>query len=98
MIKPVVKFVLLFAAVAFVASAEEAKEQERPKTFRRLIPADVLRGEYLSTRSVKSDFMAAVCSMEITVSREPKTERDHGPDREEHYYYENYEIRTLIAI
>ncbi|XP_012221251.1 uncharacterized protein [Linepithema humile] len=38
--KLVLEFVLLCTAVAFVV-AQEA--QERPKTFRRLIPADVLR-------------------------------------------------------
>ncbi|XP_032679744.1 uncharacterized protein LOC116848087 [Odontomachus brunneus] len=37
------KFVLLFTAIIFVAVADENKEQERPKTFRRLIPADILR-------------------------------------------------------
>lgn len=42
--KLAVKFVLLFTAVAFAA---ELKEAERAKTYRRLIPADVLRGEYL---------------------------------------------------
>ncbi|XP_011697851.1 PREDICTED: uncharacterized protein LOC105455873 [Wasmannia auropunctata] len=35
-------FALLCVAVAFVAT-QGAQEQERPKTFRRLIPADVLR-------------------------------------------------------
>jgi hypothetical protein len=38
-----IKFILLFTAIVFVALADEIKEQERPKTFRRLIPADVLR-------------------------------------------------------
>ncbi|XP_020297095.1 uncharacterized protein LOC109861726 [Pseudomyrmex gracilis] len=36
------KFVFLCAVVAIVV-AQEAVEQDRPKTFRRLIPADVLR-------------------------------------------------------
>lgn len=40
--KLIVRFILLCAAVAFVA-AKGTTEQERPKTFRRLIPADVLR-------------------------------------------------------
>lgn len=38
-----VPVLLLVAAIVF--AAEEKKEEERPKTFRRLIPADVLRGE-----------------------------------------------------
>lgn len=42
--KIVFRFALLCAAVIFV-TAQDAQEQERPKTFRRLIPADVLRGE-----------------------------------------------------
>ncbi|XP_029174006.1 uncharacterized protein LOC114942741 [Nylanderia fulva] len=40
--KLVVRFALLCVAVAFVTAAG-ITEQERPKTFRRLIPADVLR-------------------------------------------------------
>ncbi|XP_076162772.1 uncharacterized protein LOC143144342 [Ptiloglossa arizonensis] len=34
---------ILLLVVAVVFAAEEKKEEERPKTFRRLIPADVLR-------------------------------------------------------
>lgn len=37
--------ILLFV-IAIVFAAEEKKEEERPKTFRRLIPADVLRGKF----------------------------------------------------
>ncbi|XP_053621920.1 uncharacterized protein LOC128681776 [Plodia interpunctella] len=37
------KYLVVFAVVALAFAAEEAKEEERPKTFRRLIPADVLR-------------------------------------------------------
>jgi len=48
--KIVFRFALLCVAVAFVV-AEDAKELERPKTFRRLIPADVLRGELNSNQS-----------------------------------------------
>ena len=45
------KFVAV-AAVLFIAAvfaADEKKEEERPKTFRRLIPADVLRGKFIIT-------------------------------------------------
>ncbi|KAL6259929.1 hypothetical protein P5V15_009839 [Pogonomyrmex californicus] len=38
--KLAIRFILLCAVVAFVASEDT---QDRPKTFRRLIPADVLR-------------------------------------------------------
>lgn len=39
-------FVLTFAVLAVVYAADEKKDDaERPKTFKRLIPADVLRGE-----------------------------------------------------
>lgn len=48
--KIVFEFTLLCAAVVFVA-AQGAQEQERPKTFRRLIPADVLRGELILSQS-----------------------------------------------
>lgn len=37
------KYLVVFAVFALALAAEEAKEEERPKTFRRLIPADVLR-------------------------------------------------------
>nr|XP_033190776.1 uncharacterized protein LOC117157123 [Bombus vancouverensis nearcticus] len=40
-IMKLVPVLLLVAAIVF--AAEEKKEEERPKTFRRLIPADVLR-------------------------------------------------------
>lgn len=43
---------ILLLVVAVVFAAEE-KEEDRPKTFRRLIPADVLRGESLSLSSRK---------------------------------------------
>lgn len=36
--------VTLVVAVFYATAAEDKKEEERPKTFRRLIPADVLRG------------------------------------------------------
>jgi hypothetical protein len=42
------KYALALAVVLVVAAvhaAEEKPEDERPKTYRRLIPADVLRGE-----------------------------------------------------
>lgn len=39
------KYFVFFAVVALGFAAEEAKEEDRPKTFRRLIPADVLRGQ-----------------------------------------------------
>lgn len=42
--KTVFRFALLCVAVILVAT-QDLQEQERPKTFRRLIPADVLRGE-----------------------------------------------------
>ena len=45
------KFTLALAAilvVAVYAADEKKKEEERPKTFRRLIPADVLRGKDIS--------------------------------------------------
>lgn len=34
----------VFAAVSFAEDKPEAAEEDRPKTFKRLIPADVLRG------------------------------------------------------
>ncbi|CAB3233812.1 unnamed protein product [Arctia plantaginis] len=37
------KYFVAFAIFALAFAAEEKKEEERPKTFRRLIPADVLR-------------------------------------------------------
>ncbi|XP_026734793.1 uncharacterized protein LOC113498847 [Trichoplusia ni] len=37
------KYFVAFAVFALAFAAEEQKEEERPKTFRRLIPADVLR-------------------------------------------------------
>lgn len=46
---PKMKFTLVLAAFAFLVvvshAADEKTEEERPKTFRRLIPADVLRGK-----------------------------------------------------
>lgn len=42
-IMKLVPVLLLVATIVF--AAEEKKEEERPKTFRRLIPADILRGE-----------------------------------------------------
>lgn len=38
------KYLVVFAVFALALAAEETKEEDRPKTFRRLIPADVLRG------------------------------------------------------
>lgn len=54
-------FVAVMVAVALVAvyAADEKKTtEERPKTFRRLIPADVLRGK---EPSVKCDVSKSVC-------------------------------------
>ena len=50
--KFVVITVVLF--IAAVYAAKEKKEEARPKTFRRLIPADVLRGMFrnLSEKSL----------------------------------------------
>lgn len=42
------KLIPILLVVVAVAFAAEEKEKERPKTYRRLIPADVLRGESLS--------------------------------------------------
>jgi len=53
--KLVFRLALLCIAVAFVA-AEDAQVQERPKTFRRLIPADVLRGE-LTQLNLRVNFL-----------------------------------------
>lgn len=39
------KYLVVLALFALAFAAEETKEEERPKTFRRLIPADVLRGQ-----------------------------------------------------
>lgn len=39
------KYLVAFAVFALAFAAEEKAEEERPKTFRRLIPADVLRGQ-----------------------------------------------------
>lgn len=39
-------FVLAFVALVVVYAAEEKKDGNGPKTFKRLIPADVLRGEW----------------------------------------------------
>jgi hypothetical protein len=54
------KFLLcLSVAVLAVSAAEDKKDAaapERPKTFRRLIPADVLRGTYSEHRSPQGDF------------------------------------------
>jgi hypothetical protein len=54
-------FLCLSVAVLAVAvfAAEDKKDAaspERPKTFRRLIPADVLRGTYSEHRSPQGDF------------------------------------------
>lgn len=39
------KYFIVLAVFALAFAAEEKKEEERPTTFRRLIPADVLRGQ-----------------------------------------------------
>lgn len=39
-------FVLAVVVLAVVYAAEEKKDANGPKTFKRLIPADVLRGEW----------------------------------------------------
>lgn len=44
------KYFVAFAVFALAFAAEE-KEEERPKTFKRLIPADVLRGQCLKELS-----------------------------------------------
>lgn len=41
--------VALFAAVAFAADEPSKAEEETIKVYKRLIPADVLRGNYLSS-------------------------------------------------
>lgn len=38
-------FVIAFVVLAVVYAADEKKEGDGPKTFKRLIPADVLRGK-----------------------------------------------------
>lgn len=38
------KYLVALLVIAAVVFAEDSAEQERPKTYRRLIPADVLRG------------------------------------------------------
>lgn len=42
--------VLIVVAVFALAFAAEEKEEDRAKTFRRLIPADVLRGQSLCNK------------------------------------------------
>lgn len=54
-IMKLVPVLLLVAAIVF--AAEEKKEEERPKTFRRLIPADVLRGEFYFSEGYFSFFL-----------------------------------------
>ena len=44
----IMKFAPILLFVIAIVFAAEEKEEERPKTFRRLIPADVLRGKFLS--------------------------------------------------
>lgn len=50
-------FVLAFVVLAVVYAADEKKDAadnaERPKTFKRLIPADVLRGKRYSVFYMK---------------------------------------------
>lgn len=41
------KYFVAFAVFALAFAAEEKKEEERPTTYKRLIPADVLRGQCL---------------------------------------------------
>lgn len=43
------KFLLVFVSVIVFAVCQDAKDEaagDAPKTYQRLIPADVLRGEY----------------------------------------------------
>lgn len=47
--KPIALFCLTVAVVLAASEEEKKEEPERPKTFRRLIPADVLRGEFSAT-------------------------------------------------
>ncbi|XP_046743950.1 uncharacterized protein LOC124409977 [Diprion similis] len=79
------KFVVAITLVAalFYASAEDKKEEERPKTFRRLIPADVLRDFpgvcFASTRCATIDVgqsweLAPFCGRSTCVSAEGNSE------------------------
>jgi hypothetical protein len=40
----IMKFLVVVAAIALTVALAADEKEERPKTFRRLIPADVLRG------------------------------------------------------
>ncbi|GBP68272.1 hypothetical protein EVAR_57598_1 [Eumeta japonica] len=62
------KVLVVLAVFSVVFAAEEAKDEERPKTFRRLIPADVLRDLKFNPPTAGRALVTTAVTIAVTTS------------------------------